>query len=81
MELFKSLINGNVNSREVLKNQISFKSDLREIRKRNPDFKLEEQISVIQKIAQLVYITHEIYSTFDCNRSLEVRCDLLMIMV
>ena len=32
-ELFKNLKNGNKNHREVLKNQINFKSDLGEIRK------------------------------------------------
>ena len=50
-DLFKSLIDGNVYTKEVLKNQINFKSDLCEIiKKDNPDFKSKDQISVIQNV-------------------------------
>ena len=37
-ELFKNLKNGNKNHREVLKNQINFKSDLGEIKKMKSRF-------------------------------------------
>ena len=47
-ELFKTLRDSNVNPREFLKDKINFKSDLGKIRKGNPDFILEEQISVIK---------------------------------
>lgn len=47
-ELFKNLRDSNVNPREFLKDKINFKSDLGKIRKGNPDFILEEQISLIQ---------------------------------
>ena len=33
IDLFKNLTDGNINSKEVLKNQINFKSDLGEIKK------------------------------------------------
>ena len=36
IELFKDLRDGNIIPKEVLKNQISFKSDLEEIKKGNP---------------------------------------------
>ena len=46
----KNVGDGNVTPREVLKNQIKFKSDLGKIRKGIPDFKSEKQISLIQKV-------------------------------
>ena len=48
IDLFNNLKDGNINPKEVLKNQINFKSDLGKIKKRNPDLKLKDQISVIQ---------------------------------
>ena len=48
--LFKNSRDGNVNPREVLKNQIKIKLNLVKIRKGNPDFKSEEQIIVINDI-------------------------------
>ena len=50
VELFKNLRDGNTNPREVLKYRINFSSDLGEIRKKNLDFKSEDQISVIQNV-------------------------------
>ena len=41
IELFKSLRDGNVNPREVLKNQTNFKSDLGEINQENLKSKSE----------------------------------------
>ena len=46
-----NLRDDNVNPREVLKNQIDFKLDLGEIKKKvNPKSKSEEEISVIQNV-------------------------------
>ena len=46
------LRDGNINPKEVLKNQINFKSDLGEIKKKNgnPKSKPENQISAIQNV-------------------------------
>ena len=41
IELFKSLRYGNINLRDVLKNQIYLKLDLGEVRKSNRDFNSE----------------------------------------
>ena len=48
MDLFKNLIYDNINLQEVLKDQIKFKSDLREIKKTKS--KSENQVSVIQNV-------------------------------
>ena len=45
MDLFKNLIDDNINLQEVLKDQIKFKSDLREIKKTKS--KSENQVSVM----------------------------------
>ena len=50
IDLFINLRDANVNPREVLKNQIDFKSDLGEIKKENPKSKSEDQISVIKNV-------------------------------
>ena len=50
IELFKNLRDGNVNTNEVLKNQINFKSNLAEIKQENPDLKSKDQINVIQNV-------------------------------
>ena len=47
LKLFKDLRDGNINPKEVLKDQISFKSGLGKIKKRNPKSKSKDQISVI----------------------------------
>ena len=52
--LFKNSRDGNVNPREVLKNQIKIKLNLVKIRKGNPDFKSEEQIIVINNIENVL---------------------------
>ena len=50
IDLFINLIDGNLNPREVLKNEINFKSGLGKIKKQNPKSKSEDQISVIQNV-------------------------------
>ena len=50
IELFKYLRDGNKNPKEVLKDQINFKSDLGEMKKENPKSRSEDQISVIQNV-------------------------------
>ena len=50
IDLFKILKDGNKNPKEVRKNQINFKPDLGEIRKKNPKLRLVDQISVIQNV-------------------------------
>ena len=40
IKLFKDLRNGNINLKEILKDQINLKSDLGKIRKGNPKSKL-----------------------------------------
>ena len=47
IELFKDLRDGNVNPKEVLKDQIDFKADLNEIKKENTDLKSKDRVSVI----------------------------------
>ena len=49
IELFKDLRDGNINPRQVLRDQINFKSDLSDIKK-NPKPKSKDQISVIQNV-------------------------------
>ena len=56
IKLFKDLRDDNVNPKELLKNQINFKSNLNEIRKGNPNLKSEEQINVIQKMLKIFLI-------------------------
>ena len=45
-----------VHPKEVLKNQIKFKSDWNKVKKGNPNFKSEEQLSVTQKILRICLI-------------------------
>ena len=45
IDLFINLRDANVNPREVLKNQIDFKSDLGEIKKENPKSKSKQNIN------------------------------------
>ena len=58
IDLFINFIDGNLNPREVLKNQINFKSGLGKIKKQNPKSKSEDQISVIQN-AQFIFDLRE----------------------
>ena len=46
--LFKNLRHASINSKEVFKNQVHFKSDLNEIKKGNPNLKSNNQVSVTQ---------------------------------
>ena len=45
VDLFKNLIDGNINTKELLKNQINFKWDLGELKRTS---KIKIRISVIQ---------------------------------
>ena len=50
IKLFKNLRDADGKPKEVLQNQINFKSDLREVKKKNSDLKSKDQLSVIQNI-------------------------------
>ena len=50
MNLFIYLRDSNINPKEVLQNQINFKSDLGEIKRGNPNLKPKDQISVTQNV-------------------------------
>ena len=50
LELLENLKDGDVNPKNVLKNQINFKSDLIRIKRENPRFKSEERIRATQHI-------------------------------
>ena len=54
IELFVNLRDGNLNSKEALKSQINFKSDLDKIKKQNQKSKTEDQISLIQNVQKLL---------------------------
>ena len=64
MDLFINLKDGNVNPREVLKNQIEFKSDLGEIKEGNSKSKTEDQISVIQNVQNFIGLREKIINFF-----------------
>ena len=63
-DLFINLKDGNVKPREVLKNQIDFKSDLGEIKKGNLKSKSEDQISVIQNVQFTFYLRGKFINFF-----------------
>ena len=75
--MFKNLRDGNVNPREVLKDQINFKSDLGEIRKENLDLKSEEQVSEIQNVANIFDLRENIIEFFEiilfCSLKLNIK--------
>ena len=50
IDLFKDLRDGNINPKEVVKNQINFKSDVGEIKNGNPNLKSKYQTSAIQNV-------------------------------
>ena len=64
IDLFKILKNGNKIPKEVIKNQINFKPDLGEIRKRNPKLRLVDQISVRQNVEKLFDLREKISDFF-----------------
>ena len=64
MDLFKSLRDGNVNPREVLKNQNNFKLDRGKTRKGIPKSKSKDQISVIQNVETFFDLTEKIIDFF-----------------
>ena len=60
IDLFINLTDSNVNPRELLKNEIEFKSDLSGIRKENSKSKPEQQISVIRNVQNFIELREEI---------------------
>ena len=64
IDLFKSLRDGDVNLREVLKNQNNFKSDRGKTRKGIPKSRSKDQISVIQKVENFFDLTEKIIDFF-----------------
>ena len=60
IDLFINLTDSNVNPRELLKNEIEFKSDLGGIRKENSKSKSEQQISVIRNVQNFFELREEI---------------------
>ena len=64
IELLKDLQDGNINPKEVLKDQINSKSDLGEIKKGNKKSKSKDQISVIQNVEICLDIKEKIIDFF-----------------
>ena len=64
IDLFINLRDGNVNPREVLKNQINFKSDLGKVKKGNPKSKSEDELSVIQNVQNFFNLKEKIIKFF-----------------
>ena len=60
IKLFKDLRDGNINPKEVLKDQRNFKSDLGEIKKGNP----KDQINLTQNIEKLFDLREKIIDFF-----------------
>ena len=64
VELFENLRDGNVYQKEVLKNQIKSKSDLRAIKKGNQKFKSVVQITAIQNVKNYFGLREKKLSNF-----------------
>ena len=64
VELFKTLRDGNVNPRKVLKNQNNFKPDLDKIRKRYPKSRSEDQRNLIQNVENFFDLKEKIIEFF-----------------
>ena len=60
IDLFINLTDSNVNPRELLKNEIEFKSGLGGRRKENSKSKSEQQISVIRNVQNFFELREEI---------------------
>ena len=60
IDLFKNLRDGNINPKELSKNQINFKSDLGEIKKRNKKSGSEDQISLMQNVKKFFDLREKI---------------------
>ena len=63
IELFKDLTDGNINPKEVLKDQINFKSDLDKIKKS----KSKDQISIIRNVENFSDLREKIIGFFRDN--------------
>ena len=64
IELFKDLTDGNVNPKEVLKDQINFELNLGEIRKGNPKSKSKDHIIVIKNVENFFDLREKIIDFF-----------------
>ena len=64
IELFKDLRDGNINPKEVLKDQINFKSDLCGIKKGDKKSKSKDQISVLRNVQNLFDLRENIIDLF-----------------
>ena len=63
-----NLRDGNINPKEVLKNQINVKPDLGEIiKKRNPNLKSKDQLSVIKIVKYFFNLREEIIEFFKAD--------------
>ena len=63
-ELFENLRDGSKNLKELLKYQINFKSDLREIKKGSKKSKWKDKISVIQNIEKFLDLREKVIDFF-----------------
>ena len=76
IDLFKLKWDGSIDPKEILKNQINFKSDLGEIIKGNPKTKSEDQISVIKNVENFFDFREEIVDFLwdNCFLLSEAKC-------
>ena len=63
-KLFKNIRDGNINPKEVLKDQINFKSYLCEIKKGNPKSKPKDETSVLQNVETFFDLREKIIDFF-----------------
>ena len=64
IELFKDLRDGNINPKEILKDQINFKSDFGKMKKWNRKLRWNEQISLIQNVENVFDLREKIIHIF-----------------
>ena len=62
--MFKNLRDGNINPKEVLKDQMKFKSDLGGIEKGNKNSRSKNQISVIKNVENFLFLGEKIIDFF-----------------
>ena len=73
IKLSKDLTNGNINPKEVLKDQTNFESDLGKIKKGNKKSKSKDQIRVIRHIENFSDLREKIIDSFRDNISFAIR--------
>ena len=67
IKLSKDLTNGNINPKEVLKDQTNFESDLGKIKKGNKKSKSKDQIRVIRNVENFSDLREKIIDSFRDN--------------